>query len=129
MNAETAVKLEKLKALLKKGYSLKEAIRKVVIGWKTYYMYEIEILADPEVPLPKKRIKRLIERWFPFKIDSRKLLLLLWEISRQTALELLIRKKRRLLYANEFHEFQQVADQLLMKWSQEIAEDFYKFNL
>lgn len=92
-------------------------------------MYEIEILVDPEVPLPKKRVKRLIERWFPFKIDSRRLLLLLWEISRQTALELLIRKKRRLLYANEFHEFQQVADQLLMKWSQEIAEDFYKFNL
>lgn len=125
LNLETEIKLDNLKELLKKGYSLRDAIRKVGVGWKTYYQYKIYVLIDPEVPLPKKRMKRLIERWFPHKIDARTLFILLWSISRYTAKELLIRKRRRQLYAREFNQFRKIADELMMKWSYELAQGFF----
>ena len=115
----------KKKELLKKGYPLKEAIREAGVGWKTYYQYEIYVLSDPDVPLPKKRLRRLIERWFPFKVDAETLFMLLWIPSREATIELLKRNKRRRLYAREFNEFQKIADELMMRWSYELAQPLF----
>ena len=125
MLPRTKFKLERLKELLKKGYPLKEAIREAGVGWKTYYQYEIYILSDPDVPLPKKRLRRLIERWFPFKIDAETLFMLLWIPSREATIKLLKRNKRRRLYAREFNEFQKIADELMMRWSYELAQPLF----
>ena len=40
MRPETRRKLDRVKSLLKRGYSLSKAIREVRVGWKTYYKYE-----------------------------------------------------------------------------------------
>jgi hypothetical protein len=70
-----------------------------------------------------------VERWFPTKTETRKLLIILWEISRFAAQELLVKKHKRLLYAREFNKFQKVADELMMRWSQELAQEFFNKTL
>lgn len=104
---------------------MKEAIRKVRVGWKTYYQYEIFVLGDSGVPLPKKRARKLIERWFLTKTETRILFILFWEVSRRGAYNLLIRKHKRLLCAREFNEFQKVADGIIKRWSQELAQTLF----
>jgi ACT domain-containing protein len=51
---ETRAKLERVKELLKQGYSLRKAIRGAGLGCKSYYKYEGYVLADESVPKPKK---------------------------------------------------------------------------
>jgi ACT domain-containing protein len=54
MREDTRIKLEKVKDLLKRGYSLRKAIREAGLGCKSYYKYESYVLADKDVPRPRR---------------------------------------------------------------------------
>ena len=51
--------------------------------------------------------------------------MLLWIPSREATIKLLKRNKGRRLYAREFNEFQKIADELMMRWSYELAQPLF----
>lgn len=67
MREKTRRKLDKVKELLKRGYTLRKAIKEVKIGWKTYYKYENYVLNDPSVPRPKRKFYVHVG---PFLVDK-----------------------------------------------------------
>jgi transposase-like protein len=117
--------LGNLKELLKEGYSLRDAIRKVGVGWKNLLPVRNILTSRPRSSSTQEKMKRLIDMWFPYKIDTRTCFIMLWEMSKYAAKELLVRKYRRMLYVREFNQFRKIADELMIKWSYELAQGFF----
>ena len=57
--SETLLKILRLQELLKKGFSVRRALRAVGLGWRNYYEYAPVIYMDPEllIPIPKEFIR------------------------------------------------------------------------
>ena len=116
MRKKTKRKLDKVKELLKCGYTLRKAIKEVRVGWKTYYKYEDYVLNDPNVPRPK-RIERV--RVGPFYVD-RVVVRVLRDVAKEVAMKSIVRKYRTIYINGKMDEVRKLKEFLLKKWLQEI---------
>jgi len=89
MKEETRRRLERVKDLLKGSYTVKRALGKVGLGWKSCYKYGGYIYSDGAVPPLWKKFPAI--KFGPYEIEwatSR----ILRDIAKREAQELVIRK-------------------------------------
>lgn len=110
-------KLDRVKELLKQGYSLRRALRDARLGWKTYHEYEEYILADPEVPRPKKIDYVKVG---PVKIDYATYTILR-ELSRDVAERLVMRRHKTVNLKGLEKEVRWLERTLRKIWLEEMA--------
>ena len=122
MRPETRRKLDRVKSLLKRGYSLSKAIREVRVGWKTYHKYEDYILSDPEVPRPKRKLHVHVG---PLKFD-RTIDVILRQVSRYVAKKLITKKYGTVYIEDKRREVGKLAKYLRKVWLEEIAKSILR---
>jgi hypothetical protein len=114
----------KVKELLKRGTTLREAIRSVGLGWKSFYKYAPLIyLEDPDllIPIPKRFLKECMRvMGFDTLVQIRAVLN---EIAKYAALELAWRLYRiGRVKPDEFgKKWYKLAQDLLKAWIDELA--------
>jgi hypothetical protein len=121
---ETMIKIMKVKELLKRGATLREAIRSVGLGWKNFYKYSPLIyLEDPDllIPIPKRFLKECMRVMsFDTLVQIRAVLN---EIAKYAALELAWRLYRiGRVKPDEFgKKWYTLAQDLMKAWIYELA--------
>jgi len=88
---ETLLKILKLQKLLKKGLSIRRALKSVDLGWRNYYKYAPIIYMDPELLILLSR--GFIRDYGILGIDLDRLRMALDEVTKYTALDIV--KKHR----------------------------------
>jgi len=122
MREETRRKLERVKDLLKRGYTIREALGEVGLGWKSYYKYEEYIYSDKTVPPPKRRFPTI--KFGPYVIDCATSSILR-DIAKREAQIILMRKCRRLVKPGD-KEVRELAKALLNRWCFELIKDIIR---
>jgi len=117
MRDETRWKLDRVKELLKQGYSLRRALREVKLGWKTYYQCEDYVLEDQEVPKPRRQ---QCVRVGPLRFD-RSADIVLRGAARYMAERLVMRKHGVANLKGREKEVSELASALRKRWPEEIA--------
>ena len=125
-SAETVIKIMKVEELLKRGATLREAIRSAGLGWKSFYKYAPLIyLNDPDllIPIPKSFLKQYMHVLSYDTLTQARVVLN--EVAKYAALELtwkLYRKGK--VKPDEFgKKWYTLAQDLLKTWIHELAED------
>jgi len=118
---ETLLKILRLQKLLKKGFSVRKALKNAGLGWKNYYKYAPIIYMDPELhkPLPKG----FIRDYSILRIDLDQLRIALNEVAKYVALDV-VRKQllRGKIKRSEFgRKWLELAQDLLKAWIHEIS--------
>ena len=116
MREETRRKLERVKDLLKRGYTIRGALGKVGLGWKSYYKYEEYIYSDKTVPPPKRRFPTI--KFGPYVIEgatSR----ILRDIAKHEVQKIVMRKLMRPVKPGD-KEVREVTKALLNRWCFEL---------
>ena len=118
---ETLLKILRLQELLKKGFSVRRALRAVGLGWRNCYKYAPVIYMDSELltPLPKG----FIGDYSILGIDLDQLRLALNEVAKYTALDI-VRKQlvRGRIKRIEFgRKWLEQAQDLLEAWVRETS--------
>jgi hypothetical protein len=122
--------LWKVKELLKRGATLREAIHSVGLGWKSFYKYAPLIyFDDPDliIPIPKGFLKQYIHI---VNFDTlTQIRVVLNEVAKYAALELawkLYRKGR--IKPDEFgKKWYTLAQDLLKAWMDELVNDLAEY--
>jgi len=84
---ETLLKIFRLQELLKKGFSVRRALRAVGLGWRNYYKYAPVIYVGPELPIPLP--KGFIRDYSILGIDLDQLRMVLNEVAKYTILDIM----------------------------------------
>ena len=118
---ETLLKILRLQELLKKGFSVRRALKAVGLGWRNYYKYAPVIYMDPELltPLPKG----FIGDYSILGIDLDQLRIVLDGVAEYAALDI-VRKQllRGKIRRSEFgRKWLELAQDLLRAWIHEIS--------
>ncbi len=118
---ETLLKILRLQELLKRGLSVRKALKAVGLGWKNYYRYAPVIYMDPElfIPLPKG----FIRDYSILKIDIDQLRIALNDVAKYVALDV-VRKQllRGKIRRSEFgRKWLELTQNLLKAWIHEIS--------
>jgi hypothetical protein len=124
-SVETVIKIAKVEELLKRGATLREAIRSAGLGWKSFYKYAPLIyLEDPDllIPIPKRFLREYTHVMsFDTLVQIRAVL---DEVAKYAALELtwkLYRKGK--VKPDEFgKKWYTLAQDLLKTWIHELTE-------
>ncbi|MHA1711790.1 MAG: hypothetical protein ACTSUS_07005 [Candidatus Freyarchaeota archaeon] len=118
MREETKVKIETVKKLLKQNYSLRKALREAKLGWKTYYKYENYVLADKNVPRPRR--VTIVNVGGPYRIEK-SMLDILKGIAKHTSKKILAKKYGTVRAVKEHRtEFKQLIGRLVNRWLYEL---------
>ena len=129
-SVETMIKIMKVKELLKRGATLREAIRSVGLGWKSFYKYAPLIyLEDPDllIPIPKRFLKEYTRVMsFDTLVQIRAVL---DEIAKYVALELTWRLYRiGRVKPDEFgKKWYTLAQDLMKAWIYELATGLIEY--
>ena len=118
---ETLLKILRLQKLLKKGFSVRKALKNAGLGWKNYYKYAPIIYMDPELPIPLP--KGFIRDYSILRIDLDQLRIALNEVAKYVALDV-VRKQllRGKIKRSEFgRKWLELAQDLLKAWIHEIS--------
>jgi hypothetical protein len=113
MREDTRIKLEKVKDLLKRGYSLRKAIREAGLGCKSYYKYESYVLADKDVPRPRR--VDVVNVGGPYMIDKSTV-----DVLRGIAKNILIKKYGSVKAMKYREEFRHLVRELVYRWLYEL---------
>jgi hypothetical protein len=131
-SVETVIKIMKVEELLKRGATLREAIRSAGLGWKSFYKYATLIyLDDPDllIPIPKHFIKQYTHVLSYDTLAQTRVVLN--EVAKYATLELawkLYRKGK--VKPDEFgKKWYTLAQDLLKTWIHELAEDILFWNM
>jgi len=87
---ETLLKILRLQELLKKGFSVRKALKAIGLGWKNYYKCAPIIYMDPELPIPLP--KGFIRDYSILGIDMDQLRVALNDVAKYVALDV-VRKQ------------------------------------
>jgi len=125
-SVETVIKIMKVEELLKRGATLRETIRSVGLGWKSFYKYAwLMYLGDPDllIPIPKHFIKQYTHVLsYDTLVQTR---VVLNEVAKYAALEMteeLYREGK--VKPDEFgKKWYKLAQNLLKTWIHELAKD------
>jgi hypothetical protein len=129
-SVETVIKIMRVKELLKQGATLREAIRSVGLGWKSFYKYTPLIyLEDPDllIPIPKRFLKECMRVMsFDTLVQIRAVLN---EIAKYAALELAWRLYRiGRVKPDEFgKKWYTLAQDLMKAWIYELATGLIEY--
>jgi hypothetical protein len=131
-SVETVIKIMKVEELLKRGATLREAIRSAGLGWKSFYKYSPLIyLNNPDllIPIPKSFLKQYMHVLSYDTLTQARVVLN--EVAKYAALELtwkLYRKGK--VKTDEFgKKWYTLAQDLLKTWIHELAEDILFRNM
>jgi hypothetical protein len=127
-SVETVIKIMKVKELLKRGATLREAIRSVGLGWKSFYKYAPLIYLDNPnllIFIPKQFLKQYTRILSYDTLTQTRVALN--EVAKYVALELtwkLYRKGK--VRPDEFgKKWYTLAQDMLKAWIHELAEDVF----
>jgi len=131
-SVETVVKIMKVKELLKRGATLREAIRSVGLGWKSFYKYAPLIYLDNPnllIFMPKQFLKQYTHILSYDTLTQTRVVLN--EVAKYAALELVWKLYRKgKVRPDEFGEkWYTLAQDLLKAWIHELAEDILFGNM
>jgi hypothetical protein len=131
-SVETVIKIMKVEELLKRGATLREAIRSAGLGWKSFYKYALLMyLNDPDllIPIPKHFLKQYTHVLSYETLAQTRVVLN--EVAEYAALELageLYREGK--VKPDEFgKKWYTLAQDLLKTWIHELAEDILFGNM
>ncbi|MEM3662693.1 MAG: hypothetical protein QXI68_03800 [Sulfolobales archaeon] len=113
MKKKIREKLDAIRLMLRRGYSLRKAIETVKMGWGTYYRYKDYIYSDSSVPVREKRIAD--------NVISFTRQIILWPVARSLARKYLMRKYKTIKFDWKLRkEAQELASALVERWTNEI---------
>lgn len=119
--SETLLKILKLQELLKRGLSVRRALKALGLGWKNYYKYAPIIYMDPELPIPLP--KEFIRDYSILGIDLDQLRVALNEVTKYTALDIMRKQllKGKIKRSGFGRKWLELAQDLLKVWIHEIS--------
>lgn len=113
MREEVKRMLDEVRSRLKEGCSVKEALKAVRLGWKTYYAYKDYIYHDLGIPIREKRIAD--------NIISITRQVILWPVARHTSRKLIMRKYKTVKFDPKLRkEARRLAKALIERWTNEV---------
>lgn len=118
MEEETKRKLEAVEELLRRGYSLRKAIKEARLGCKSYYKYEDYMLSDKSVPRPRKVLAVNVRGQYrvdKIVVDT------LRDLAKHVCKKALIRKYKSIRALKKHRkEYRQLVRDLVDRWLYEI---------
>jgi len=118
---ETLLKILRLQGLLKKGLSVRRALKAMGLGWRNYFKYAPTIYMDPELPISLS--KGFIRDYSILGTDLNQLRIALNEVTKYTALDIVKKQllKGKIRRSTLGRKWLELTQNLLKAWIYETA--------